>query len=335
MKQHRHRALAVLLTLFLLITGCSAAPSGGRAESAASPTGAPGTEVSALAPSADAAPVEDTAGGYEAPPFRDAQFHAEGAVSGGGAEIDFSAVSQGYVAVRAVSDKRLKCQIVFGETKYNHDLPGDGIPTVYPLQSGDGSYTVRIMQNTTENKYVEIFSAETQVVMDSVFEPFLRPNQRVHYTEDSPCVAQAAGLAARSADATALVGNIYAYIAENIDYDYDKAQWVVDNNVKGYLPDPDETLSSGKGICYDYASLAAAMLRSQGIPAKLIIGYVDSGGEELYHAWNMIWLEESGWITVEIKAPANAWQRIDLTFAAAGQGTFSGDGSGYTDKEIY
>ena len=59
MKQHRHRALAVLLTLFLLITGCSAAPSGGRAESAASPTGAPGTEVSALAPSADAAVLEN------------------------------------------------------------------------------------------------------------------------------------------------------------------------------------------------------------------------------------------------------------------------------------
>ena len=90
-----------------------------------------------------------------------------------------------------------------------------------------------------------------------------------------------------------------------------------------------------RSVDYDYASLAAAMLRSQGIPTKLIIGWVQSGGSEVYHAWNMIWLEETGWITVEIKAPAHAWQRIDLTFAAAGQGAFAGDGNGYSDKEVY
>ena len=77
------------------------------------------------------------------------------------------------------------------------------------------------------------------------------------------------------------------------------------------------------------------MLRSQGIPTKLITGYVSSGGSELYHAWNMIWLEESGWITVEIKAPEHAWQRIDLTFAAAGRSALVGDGKGYADKEVY
>ena len=60
--------------------------------------------------------------------------------SGSGAEIDLSAVSQGYVAVRAQSDKRLKCQVVYGDVKYNYDLPRDGTPVVYPLQSGNGQY---------------------------------------------------------------------------------------------------------------------------------------------------------------------------------------------------
>ncbi len=49
----------------------------------------------------------------------------------------------------------------------------------------------------------------------------------------------------------------------------------------------------------------------------------------------MIWLEESGWITVEIRAPRHEWQRIDLTFAAAGQSALVGDGKGYADKEVY
>ena len=49
----------------------------------------------------------------------------------------------------------------------------------------------------------------------------------------------------------------------------------------------------------------------------------------------MIWLEESGWITVESRAPRHEWQRIDLTFAAAGQSALVGDGKGYADKEVY
>lgn len=337
MKRHSHSILAVFLTAVMLISGCSAAPGGSRAEGVATPTGQPGAAASSPSASAgtNSASAFAETGGYEAPPFRDAVFHAGAAVSGNGAEIDLSAVAEGYVAVRAQSDKRLKCQIVFGETKYNYDLPGDNTPIICPLQNGDGNYTVRVMQNTTESKYAEIFSASTQVAMDSDLEPFLRPNQRSDYTENSRCVAEAARIAEGAADAAGLVSGVYAYIAENIDYDYDKAQWVVDNNVKGYLPDPDDTFSTGKGICYDYASLAAAMLRSQGIPTKLIIGWVQNGKSDVYHAWNMIWLEETGWITVEIKAPAQTWQRIDLTFAAAGQSAFAGDGKGYSDKEVY
>ena len=54
------------------------------------------------------------------------------------------------------------------------------------------------------------------------------------------------------------------------------------------------------------------MLRSQGIPAKVITGYVSDGA--VYHAWNMIYLKESGWITVEIKAPANELSLIHIFF---------------------
>lgn len=57
----------------------------------------------------------------------------------------------------------------------------------------------------------------------------------------------------------------YTYVTEHITYDYDKA----DSVEAGYLPDVDETLQSGTGICFDYAALTAAMLRSQDIPANL------------------------------------------------------------------
>ena len=53
-----------------------------------------------------------------------------------------------------------------------------------------------------------------------------------------------------------------------------------------------KTLRTGRGICFDYASLTAAMLRSQNIPARLEIGY--SG--DVYHAWISVYTEETGWI---------------------------------------
>src|SRR5699024_12562492 len=67
------------------------------------------------------------------------------------------------------SSDLLKFQVVCGETRYNYDLPGDGTPQVFPLQSGDGRYTFRVMQNTTEDKYVEICAVQAEVTLESEF----------------------------------------------------------------------------------------------------------------------------------------------------------------------
>ena len=91
-KRQWRGGMAAFLTFIILISGCSVAPAGSGAESRT------------------VAPANSTH--YEPPAFRNAEFHPDAAVSGSGAEIDLSAVSQGYVAVRAQSDKRLKCQVV-------------------------------------------------------------------------------------------------------------------------------------------------------------------------------------------------------------------------------
>ena len=102
----------------------------------------------------------------------------------------------------------------------------------------------------------------------------------------------------------------------------------------GYLPTPDETMQTGKGICFDYAALAASMLRSQGIPTRMVFGYV--APDQLYHAWNMFYTEETGWVTVKFEVSANSWVRLDLTFAANGaDNKFIGDGSNYADVYYY
>ena len=92
----------------------------------------------------------------------------------------------------------------------------------------------------------------------------------------------------------------------------------------GYIPSVDDTFLTNTGICFDYASLAAAMLRSCGIPTKVETGYISPSG--IYHAWNEVYVKDSGWIEVGFKIDADTWTLLDLTFAA---GSSKGDLSGF------
>lgn len=307
------RRISVFLVLlaFLTLAGCGESGPGG---------GTPGGGGSA----------SGEGGRYEPPPFSDSVFHPEAALETGGVLVDSSEASLGYVAVSARSANRLKCQVTKGDTVYHYDLPSDGTPGIFPLQSGDGTYELKVMENVVDNKYAPLCTTSCEVTLQDEFQPFLRPSSYVNYGKDSKCVAKAAELAGESSGALDFVSAVYDYICDNVDYDSDKAAEVQ----TGYLPDPDETFSSGKGICFDYAALAAAMLRSQGVPVKVIFGYVSP--DEIYHAWNMFYTEETGWVTVDYEVSGRDWNRLDLTFAANGSDAeFIGNGENYSDLYVY
>lgn len=267
---------------------------------------------------------------YQAPPFAGSAFHSEQAQGENGALLDLSATAEGYVAVSAQGEGRLKFQVIKGEDTYTYDLPGDGTPAIFPLQGGDGDYTFRVMEEVTEGKYAKVYEQAAAVTLQDPYQPFLRPSQYVPYEEGSACVEKAGEIARRQGSALEVVEAVFAFICENVTYDKALAASVP----KGYLPDPDATLESGKGICFDYASLAAAMLRSQGIPTKMVFGYVQP--DDLYHAWNMFYTKESGWVAVEYEVESNSWNRLDPTFSANGSdGEFVGDGTNYTDVYYY
>ena len=274
----------------------------------------------------------DTSGpAYQIPAVAEATFHEQEAISENGGMIDISSVSQGYVAASATNDNRLKFQVTKDGQTYNYDLPNDGTPLVCPLNMGDGPYTFGIMQNTSGSNYVEITSASADLTLGTEFEPFVRPNVFCSYDADSRCVAKARELAAGAENQGDVLEAVYEWITENIRYDTEKAAALAD--ATGYVPNPDETLGTGTGICFDYASLGAAMLRSLGIPCKIITGYVSPDG--IYHAWNLVYLDGS-WISVEVNVESKTWTIIDLTFAAAGASQeYVGDGTTYTERYTY
>ena len=310
MKRIRNISLLLFVLCILVLTGCGGSSGGG--EPAPADNGG------------------DSGVHYEAPKFKNAKFHKDKASGSGGTLVDTSSASKGYIGVSVNSNAKMKVQVIKGDDTYTYDVSSDGDPSILPLQLGNGTYSVKVMKNISGNKYSLEYSTSVDAKLKNEFQPFLRPSDYVDYGKKSACVQKAKEIAEKCETQMDVVSGIFEFICKNVKYDKEKASTVE----SGYLPDPDETMNTGKGICFDYASLAAAMLRSQGIPTKVIFGYVSPDG--LYHAWNMFYTEETGWVTVDYEVDEKTWNRLDLTFSSNGTDEdFIGDGSNYSDVYFY
>lgn len=58
----------------------------------------------------------------------------------------------------------------------------------------------------------------------------------------------------------------------------------------------DHLLTRGKGVCQDFTHLMIAILRSFGVPARYVSGYIHRENKESQsHAWCEVWLPDVGW----------------------------------------
>ena len=227
--------------------------------------------------------------------------------------IDYSNASAGYVMVRykQQTDSRLKVLLKGPTTTYSYNLPVDEW-TTFPLSDGSGHYQMGVYINVTGTKYASVLFGEFDVELSDEFAPFLRPNQYVNYTNAPNTVLLGAELTLGLEHPLDKVAAVYDHVIHNFSYDYEKAETVK----SGYLPDLDAVLEQRTGICFDYAALMTAMLRSQEVPCKLVVGYAG----EIYHAWISVWTEENGWIDGAIFFDGHQWKRMDPTFASSGEG---------------
>ena len=248
------------------------------------------------------------------------------------AVIDYSHTGDGYVMVQYIgqTEQRLKVLVKGPTVTYAYDLPV-GEWTTFPLSDGNGSYNVGVYINVTGNKYAVVMTQQIEAEMTEEFAPFLRPNQYVNYTDAPETVQLGAELCVGLEHPLDKVATVYNYVIHGFSYDHEKAKTVT----SGYLPNLDVVLAEQKGICFDYAALMTAMLRSQEVPCKLVVGYAGS----VYHAWISVWTEENGWIDGAIFFDGYAWKRMDPTFASSGEGDpeimeFIQNGA-YKEKYLY
>lgn len=302
--------LALLVGASFVVVGCSDDSPSGKADAAQKKN-------------------EGEPGDYKIPKFLDSVFDEGKAEGGGEVMVDLSHTANGYVSLVCNSDGKIKFQTLCGEETYTYNVV-TGKKQVFPLTCGDGSYSFRVMKNVGGNKYCEIYMCQANVKLKNKFQPYIRPNQYADYTKKSKCVKIARELAEQATCESDFISKVYAYVCDNVTYDYDFAK----NVPTDYIPEPDKVLEDKKGICFAYASLAASMLRSQGIPTKIIFGYV--APDDLYHAWNMFYTKKDGWVTVEFEVSGKKWSRLDLTFSANGaEDNFIGDGTNYQDVYQY
>lgn len=247
--------------------------------------------------------------------------------------IDASNTHKGYLMVQYTgSNPKVKLQMKTPDSNtYTYLLTKRGEYETFPLASGNGTYSLTVYENVSGDMYSTAFSQSIAAKLKNEFLPFLYPNQYVWFTSQSAAVAKARELTEGAHSDLEAVEAIYKYVINEISYDEEKAASVV----YGYLPNVDETLSSGKGICFDYAALMCAMLRSQNIPTKLEVGYAGQAN----HAWISTYLKESGWIDGIIEFDGSSWTLMDPTFAASSSKSdleeYIGDGTNYQVKNSY
>ncbi len=253
---------------------------------------------------------------------------------GAASVIDLSNTHKGYFMIKYTGqNQKVKLQIKKdGEETYNYDIAASQGFIVIPLPRGDGAYTVTVNENIQGTSYAVADRYSFNVALESEFSPFLHPNVYVNFNSESQMIKLSEEIVYPAHDDIEAIGLIYDYVINNIDYDYDFAE----SNPSFYIPNIDATLQSEEGLCFDYAAVMTGMLRAQGIPSQLVLGYA----ADVYHAWISVYTEETGWISDMIQFDGEKWVRMDPTFASSndnspGISRYIGDGENYNALLFY
>ncbi len=236
--------------------------------------------------------------------------------------IDYDEQAEGIVTIHLPTETvdKYKIRISKDEEHYTYDAASYN---VFPLQMGDGDYIILMLEQVAGNKYKLIEQAKISYTAQSAEDIYLQSVQNVQWNETMELANKAAALTKDAQSEEAKIAAIYQFVVSQVTYDNEKASRIQ----SGYIPSAKLTYESKSGICYDYASLFAAMLRSVDIPAKLAMGHTTTVDE--YHAWNEVYMKEK-----------DEWVIIDTTYDAAfvnqdGKPSMMKDSDDYVKNRVY
>ena len=173
---------------------------------------------------------------------------------------------------------------------------------------------------------------DTEAVIDR-FDEVLSPT---HYTPHSKRIARVGQRIAKEYDPFEAVGAVAQWVRSELDYV---------SGTTGVHSSGLDPLREGKGVCQDFAHLSLIMLRSMGIPARYVSGYLHPSREAVVgdtidgqsHAWIQAWT--GGWWHYDPTNDSEINEQYvsvgvgrDYSDVAPLKGIYSGEGS--TDLDV-
>lgn len=223
----------------------------------------------------------------------------------GGLTIDASNAALGYVMAKGAAGNEYKMRVSKDGAQLMYDLDASGEYQSFPLQLGSGKYSFELFRQVKGNKYAQEGSISLPVELNTEYAAFLLPNQYVDYDQNTEAVQVSDEICSGLETDAEKLQAVRDYIVSNYTYDFDKAKTIT----AGVLPSIDYLFEKKMGICQDIAATAACMLRVQGIPTQLVIGYAN----KYYHAWNNV-LIDGEYQLVDLTAEINsAYQGVTYT----------------------
>ena len=208
--------------------------------------------------------------------------------------IDVSNASRGYLAAKYTGENdKVKLIVAKNDDDIIYDIPRDKYEeyVVLPFHAGSGEYVISVWESMGGTMFKSVLEETEDIQLDNEAVTFLYPSLNVDFDEESLAVQTAAAIALSAKSDRELTNSIFNWIITTIEYDYD-----LENAIRAgmrYATDIDDVIIRQKGICLDYSTIMVAMLRSQGIPAKVVVGLVEYNGETLFpkHSWVSVYLE--------------------------------------------
>lgn len=251
-------------------------------------------------------------------------------------DIDVSNASEGYVMIKYKGEASSLIRMVNIVTPnssedYRYVLNIFNEYVSFPLTEGDGVYKIQVFEQAG-TKFALKNATEVKVTLKDDYTHYTYPHYYVNYNSNSKAVKMAQYLCKDITTELGKVEKVYNYVIDNMKYDTELAA----NVQSGYVPDLDRAMVDKDGICFDYSSLMTAMLRSVGIPTKMVFGYAGT----IYHAWISTYIKDIGWVDGIIQFDGKSWKLMDPTFASASNSSKSimeyiGDGNNYQTRFVY
>ncbi len=215
---------------------------------------------------------------------------------------------------------RLTVEMAGNTNKYQYIINTNKQISI-PLQLGNGEYSVKLLENVSGNSYRVIAQDKFSATITSPNDMFLVTSPIVNYAADMKAIKGYNELLKSKTTKNDKITTTYEDVVTKYVYDTEKAK----NPPADYVPVIDAIYDSKKAICYDYSVMMASVLRSQGIPVKLVMGYAPEIKE--YHAWNEIYMDNK-WVVVDTT--------YDSAYAHANQNySMVKDGSKFKVVKVY